>query len=118
MPTEDRNPLAQSMGAYAALKPGHTLFSNETRAVVYGMHPVAVQSMLDFDHLCGRKQPSVSAIVYPFAGAHYRKFFWGSQEIMISVMPSLAEIFAKNPSTKVHTIRLMTSIHANTHFFR
>jgi ATP citrate (pro-S)-lyase len=65
------------------------------------MHPVAVQSMLDFDHLCGRKQPSVSAIVYPFAGAHYRKFFWGSQEIMISVMPSLAEIFAKNPSSKV-----------------
>jgi ATP citrate (pro-S)-lyase len=68
------------------------------------MHPVAVQSMLDFDHLCGRKQPSVSAVVYPFAGEHYRKFFWGSQEVMISVVPSVADVFAKNPSTKVNTM--------------
>ncbi len=65
------------------------------------MHPVAVQSMLDFDHLCGRKQPSVSAIVYPFAGAHYRKFFWGAKEVMISVVPSISDVFAKNPSSKV-----------------
>lgn len=104
LPTDESRTLAQSQGAYAQHKPVHTLFSSETRAVVYGMHPVAVQSMLDFDHLCGRKQPSVSAIVYPFAGAHYRKFFWGSQEIMISVMPSLAEIFAKNPSSKLDTL--------------
>jgi ATP citrate (pro-S)-lyase len=103
LPSEGRT-LAQSKGSYSNSKPLHTLFSSETRAVVYGMHPVAVQSMLDFDHLCGRKQPSVSAIVYPFAGAHYRKFFWGSREIMISVLPSLAEVFAKNPSSKLDTV--------------
>jgi ATP citrate (pro-S)-lyase len=81
-----------------------SLFTKNTRSIVYGMHPVAVQSMLDFDHLCGRKQPSVAAIVYPFAGEHYRKFFWGAQEVMILVVPSISRIFEKNPNTTVNTM--------------
>ena len=42
------------------------LFTAETKAIVWGMQPRAIQGMLDFDHLCSRKEPSVSAMVYPF----------------------------------------------------
>ena len=30
------------------------------------MQNKAVQSMLDFDHVCSRKDPSVVAMIYPF----------------------------------------------------
>lgn len=66
----------------------------------YGMQLNAVQSMLDFDHLCGRTIPSVRAIIYPFSGAHYRKFFWGSKETMIPVVPDIAQALAKFPKDK------------------
>ena len=39
--------------------------------------------MLDFDNLCSREVPSVSAMVYPFSGNHKQKFYWGHKEIMI-----------------------------------
>lgn len=42
------------------------LFTDTSVAIVWGMQPKAVQSMLDFDHLCSRKTPSVAAMVYPF----------------------------------------------------
>ena len=50
-------------GAYSPPSP---LFTNKTVAIVWGMQPRAVQSMLDFDHLCSRAKPSVAAMVYPF----------------------------------------------------
>eukprot|EP01087_Luapelamoeba_hula_P004751 TRINITY_DN146_c0_g2_i1.p1 TRINITY_DN146_c0_g2~~TRINITY_DN146_c0_g2_i1.p1 ORF type:complete len:1102 (-),score=204.97 TRINITY_DN146_c0_g2_i1:97-3402(-) len=71
------------------------LFTRNTTAIVYGMQLGAVQSMLDFDHLCGRQTPSVRAVVYPFAGAHYRKFFWGAKETMIPVVPDIAQALNK-----------------------
>lgn len=49
-------------------KPWHTLFTKNTEAVIYGMQPKAVQNMLDFDHVCSRKKPSVVAMIYPFSG--------------------------------------------------
>ena len=52
------------------------LFSSETKAIVYGMQPDAVQNMLDFDFLNQRPAPSVVAMVYPFAGNHLQKFYW------------------------------------------
>jgi len=70
-------------------------FTRNTTALVYGMQLGAVQSMLDFDHLCGRTVPSVRAIIYPFAGAHYRKFFWGSKETMIPVVPDITSALNK-----------------------
>jgi hypothetical protein len=42
------------------------LFTDKTRAIVWGMQNKAVQAMLDFDHVCSRKQPSVVAMIYPF----------------------------------------------------
>lgn len=46
-----------------AVKP---LFTDKTKAIVWGMQNKAVQAMLDFDHVCSRKQPSVVAMIYPF----------------------------------------------------
>jgi ATP citrate (pro-S)-lyase len=42
------------------------LFTDKTKAIVWGMQNKAVQSMLDFDHVCSRKEPSVVAMIYPF----------------------------------------------------
>eukprot|EP00697_Spironema_sp_BW2_P001718 gnl/Spiro4/12315_TR6495_c0_g1_i1.p1 gnl/Spiro4/12315_TR6495_c0_g1~~gnl/Spiro4/12315_TR6495_c0_g1_i1.p1 ORF type:complete len:1132 (-),score=366.02 gnl/Spiro4/12315_TR6495_c0_g1_i1:60-3389(-) len=74
------------------------LFSQSTRAIVYGMQPNAVQTMLDFDNLCKREKPSVAAIVYPFAGAHYRKFFWGTSEVLLPVVPTIKEAVERDSS--------------------
>lgn len=57
------------------------LFSNKTRAIIWGMQTRAVQSMLDFDFVCRRSEPSVAAIVYPFTGDHKQKFYWGHKEV-------------------------------------
>lgn len=57
------------------------LFSNKTRSIIWGMQTRAVQSMLDFDFVCRRSEPSVAAIVYPFTGDHKQKFYWGHKEV-------------------------------------
>ena len=56
----------------AALKPPKPLFTPETQAIIYGMQPRACQGMLDFDHCCSRKTPSVAAMVYPFRYSHVK----------------------------------------------
>ena len=53
------------------------MFTDKTKAVVWGMQTRAVQGMLDFDHVCSRKEPSVVAMVYPMSGDHKQKFYWG-----------------------------------------
>jgi ATP citrate (pro-S)-lyase len=75
----------------------HTQFSPQTRCVVYGMQTRAVQGMLDFDFLCGRKTASVAAMVFPFSGNHFQKFYWGDTEIMLPVLSSTEEALKRNP---------------------
>lgn len=67
------------------------LFNTSTRCFVYGMQTRAVQGMLDFDNLCGRTTPSVAAMIFPFSGNHYQKFYWGTSEIMLPVYSSTEE---------------------------
>ncbi|CAK9090544.1 unnamed protein product, partial [Durusdinium trenchii] len=66
-------------------------FSAETQAFVYGMQVKAVQRMLDFDTLCGRKTPSVAAMINPTGEATFEKFLFGSADVLIPVYTSLAE---------------------------
>lgn len=42
------------------------LFSKATKSIVWGMQTRAVQSMLDFDFICRREEPSVVAMVNIF----------------------------------------------------
>ncbi|KAJ2077313.1 ATP citrate lyase subunit 1 [Coemansia sp. RSA 988] len=71
--------------------PWYSPFTNNTRAIVYGMQPRAVQGMLDFDFICKRRVPSVACMVYPFGGNHVQKFYWGTQETLLPVFASLKE---------------------------
>jgi len=41
--------------------------------------------MLDFDTLCGRKTPSVAAVINPTGEATFAKFLFGSSNVLIPV---------------------------------
>ncbi|CAF3194974.1 unnamed protein product [Rotaria socialis] len=77
------------------------LFTNETRAIVWGMQTKAVQGMLDFDHVCRRTQPSVVAMVYPFTGDHKQKFYWGHEEILLPCYKNMADCIKRHPEADV-----------------
>lgn len=77
------------------------LFSNHTRAIIWGMQTRAVQSMLDFDFVCRRTIPSVAAVVYPFVGDHKQKFYWGHKEILIPVYKQMKDAMAKHQDADV-----------------
>jgi ATP citrate (pro-S)-lyase len=76
-------------------------FTAMTRCVVYGLMPVAVQGMLDFDFICKRENPSVAAMIFPFSSNHYMKFYWGTDEILLPVYQSMEEAFRKHPEVSV-----------------
>lgn len=77
------------------------LFSAGTKAIVWGMQQRAVQSMLDFDFVSSRKEPSVVAMVYPFSGDHKAKFYWGHKEILINVYKNMKDAMKKHPDADV-----------------
>jgi len=63
---------------------------DELSIVMIGSHPGIIQSILDYDFLIGRSQPSIIAII-----AHGRKlerYFWGSDEVIIPVVPALSNL--------------------------
>jgi len=91
-PTDSPSPSPRSATIKAS-----TLFTPATRCIVFGMQERAIQGMLDFDTLCKRRQPSVAAIVFPFSGNHYRKFYYGSSEIMMPVFTTISEAVSKFP---------------------
>ncbi|ROL03920.1 ATP-citrate synthase [Anabarilius grahami] len=78
-----------------------TLFSRQTKAIVWGMQTRAVQGMLDFDYVCSRDEPSVVAMVYPFTGDHKQKFYWGHKEILLPVYKNMADAMKKHPDVDV-----------------
>ncbi|XP_036143745.1 ATP-citrate synthase isoform X2 [Monomorium pharaonis] len=77
------------------------LFSNKTKSIIWGMQTRAVQSMLDFDFVCRRSEPSVAAIVYPFTGDHKQKFYWGHKEILIPVYKQMKDAMVKHTDADV-----------------
>ena len=63
-------------------KPDYELFDKDTQAIIYGYQQAAIQRMLDFDYVCGRKTPSVACIVNPSrTGLH--KCFFGHKQVLI-----------------------------------
>jgi ATP citrate (pro-S)-lyase len=77
------------------------LFTKDTRAIVFGNQPRAIQGMLDFDYCCSRKTPSVSAIVYAFGGNQYQRFYWGNQELLIPVYKDLRSAVHRHTDSTV-----------------
>jgi ATP citrate (pro-S)-lyase len=91
---EDKKPSSPHASALITSTP-------DTTSIVYGMQNRAVQGMLDFDNMCKRKKPSVSAIVFPFGGNHYVKFYWGTEEILMPVYTTIAEAVSKHPDVSI-----------------
>jgi ATP citrate (pro-S)-lyase len=77
------------------------LFTDKTKAIVWGLQNKAVQGMLDFDHVCSRKEPSVVAMIYPFTGDHKQKFYWGHREILIPVYKNMSDAMKRHPEADV-----------------
>jgi len=73
----------------------------ETTSIVYGLQNRAVQGMLDFDYMCKRKKPSVAAMVFPFSGNHYVKFYWGTEETLMPVYTTTKEALERHPAASV-----------------
>ena len=81
----------------------YILFDKDTQAFIYNMQTNAVQRMLDFDSVAGRKTPSVAAIINPTGSDGFQKFFFGSKEILVPVYKSMKN--AMNRHKNVDEIR-------------
>ncbi|ANB14522.1 succinate--CoA ligase (GDP-forming) subunit alpha [Sugiyamaella lignohabitans] len=81
--------------------PAYELFSNKTRAFVYGLQPRACQGMLDFDFICKRDVPSVAGVIYPFGGQFVTKMYWGTKETLLPVYQQVEKAAAKHPEVDV-----------------
>merc|ERR1711972_413782 len=87
----------------------------ETTSPVYGMQNRAVQGMLDFDFMCKRKKPSVEAMIFPFSGNHYVKFYWGTEEILMPVWTTTKEACERHPKASVFVnFASFRSVHETT----
>lgn len=84
-------------GGVAPTAQQRILFSSKTTAFVWGLQSVAVQEMLDFDNVCGRKTPSVAGLIYEFSPSHMKPFYWGAEEIYLPVFQTLDEAVKKFP---------------------
>jgi len=95
--------LEPSVEATAAARSISTsLYTNKTRAIVWGLQTRAVQGMLDFDYVCRRDEPSVAAMVYPMVGGDSKQnFYWGHKEVLIPVYKSMADAMKNHPDVDV-----------------
>ena len=86
----------------AETAPAAPLFTNATRTVVFGMQTTAVQGMLDFDHICARKTPSVRGHwCSPLRGTTARRCTGGQKETSIPVFKDLGNCLRKHPDVSV-----------------
>ncbi|KNZ64439.1 ATP citrate (Pro-S)-lyase [Puccinia sorghi] len=106
---EEHGVVSFAQGAPAE-RPWFRPFDETTRGLVYGLQPRAIQGMLDFDFACGRKTPSVAAMIYPFGGHHVQKFYWGTKETLLPVYATIANAIKKRP--KANTLVKFSSSHS------
>lgn len=77
------------------------LFSKDSQALFWNNDTKAIQRMLDYDYLCGRKLPSIAAIIIPSKPASFQKFFMGTKEILIPIYANTTEAAAKHPEASI-----------------
>ncbi len=68
----------------------NVLRETSTNIVILGSHSSIIQSILDFDYLSGKSDPSVKAIIA--GGQRFEKYFFGKKEIIIPAFPALSNI--------------------------
>lgn len=75
----------------------HQLFDQNTQAIFWNNNPKAIQRMLDYDYLCGRQTPSITAIVHPMTSVSFQKFFMGAREILIPIYSNTKDAIKNSP---------------------
>lgn len=65
----------------------------EPRIVGMGSYHAILQSVLDFDYLSGKEEPSLVGILG--GGRKYERYFWGNTEVLVPVFSSLEEVTEK-----------------------
>ncbi len=76
------------------------------KILILGNYPV-IQSILDYDYLSGKKEPSIIAIIT--SGKNYQKYFFGTQQILI---PTFRDI-NKLPPSLCQQINLSLNVLSN-----
>ena len=82
------------------MKPDYELFDKNTQAIMYNAQVKAIQRMLDFDYLCGRKTQSIVAVVNPNRQTNIKVFF-GPNEILIPEFKTLKKATSIFPKADV-----------------
>jgi ATP-citrate lyase alpha-subunit len=69
-------------------------FESTDMVVVYGKQDSAIQTMLDYDFICGKKHPCIVAIIHPtsLTKNYSSYYFYGNKEIAVPVYSSLTEM--------------------------
>ncbi len=88
------------------------LHAGASGILVLGIHRPIIQSILDFDYLCGRSAPSIPAIIT--ANTKAQKFFFGSDEILIPCFSDVREV----PSTLKNKIQWMLNVQSGRNALR
>jgi ATP-citrate lyase alpha-subunit len=87
-------------GSAQTARKDYVLFDRNTKAFVYGYQTNAIQRMLDFDYICKRERPSISAIINSNrAGIH--KAFWGTKEIVLPMYKTIIDAVKAHPEADV-----------------
>lgn len=101
----------QQSGTESKHENAYNLFTKDTISIVFGIQPVAVQGMLDFDFACGRHKRSVCCMVYPFGENHFRKFYWGTSEVLMPVYVSFEQATTNHPDGESARFVLLCRTH-------
>jgi ATP citrate (pro-S)-lyase len=62
----------------------------DLKIISLGSHPGIIQSMLDYDFLIGKEQPSLMVIIA--GGRKQERYFWGETEVIIPVVSNLEKL--------------------------
>lgn len=65
----------------------------KNKILALGSHPAIIQSILDFDFMCGKSSPSVSGLVTGNRKAE--KYFFGRSEVLIHCYPNIGAVPAE-----------------------
>jgi len=76
----------------------YELFNKNSQTFFYNLKATPIQHMLDFDYLCKRTTPSISAIIHP-GRTGFHKAFFGKFEILIPIYQNIKEAVQKHPNT-------------------
>ena len=66
------------------------LRTKDMKVICLGSHPGIIQSILDYDFLVKKQQPSIIAIVA--GGRKQERYFWGESEVVIPVVSKLENL--------------------------